>query len=122
MKKIFLMTFVSIFAVSAAFAQVKNVKKAYKLSEAYENPDFDQAETLIEEALTDPTTKDDPYTWWVAGHIQDRKLRGKMKSLHQDNLPTEICKMRLLTKLTTISSKVPNSKNCLTQKVKYRIS
>ena len=31
MKKIFLMTFVSIFAVSAAFAQVKNVKKAYKL-------------------------------------------------------------------------------------------
>ena len=73
MKKIFLMTFLSIFAVSAAFAQVKNVKKAYKLSEAYENPDFD-------------------------------------------------CKMRLLTKLTTISSKVPNSKNCLTQKVKYRIS
>ena len=74
MKKIFLMTFVSIFAVSAAFAQVKNVKKAYKLSEAYENPDFDQAETLIEETLTDPSTKDDPYTWWVAGHIQDRKI------------------------------------------------
>ena len=81
MKKIFLMTFVSIFAVSAAFAQVKNVKKAYKLSEAYENPDFDQAETLIEEALTDPTTKDDPYTWWVAGHIQDRKIAWENEKL-----------------------------------------
>ena len=75
------MTFVSIFAVSAAFAQVKNVKKAYKLSEAYENPDFDQAETLIEEALTDPTTKDDPYTWWVAGHIQDRKIAWENEKL-----------------------------------------
>ena len=53
MKKIFLMTFVSIFAVSAAFAQVKNVKKAYKLSEAYENPDFDQAEILIEKVMPD---------------------------------------------------------------------
>ena len=122
MKKIFLMTFVSIFAVSAAFAQVKNVKKAYKLSEAYENPDFDQAETLIEEALTDPTTKDDHTLGGWQDISKTEKLRGKTKSLHQDNLLTETCKMKLLTKLTTISSKVPNSKNCLTQKVKYRIS
>lgn len=74
MKKIFLMLLMSVMVTSVAMAQVKNVKKAYKLSEAYENPDFYEAEALIEPALTDPSTANDPYTWWVAGHIYDRKI------------------------------------------------
>lgn len=72
MKKIFAMLVMSLFIAYTATAQVKNVKKAYKLSEAYENPDFYAAQELIEPALVDPSTQNDPYTWWVAGHIQDR--------------------------------------------------
>ena len=74
MKKILSITLLSLMMTTLAMAQTKNVKKAFKLSEAYENPDFYQAEELIEQALADPTTANDPYTWWVAGHIQDRKI------------------------------------------------
>lgn len=74
MKKIFAMLLMSILVASTATAQVKNVKKAYKLAEAYENPDFYAAEEQIESALVDPSTSNDPYTWWVAGHIQDCKI------------------------------------------------
>lgn len=74
MKKILSIVLLSVVVATGAFAQKKNVSKAFKLSEAYEKPDFYQAEELIELALNDPTTANDPYTWWVAGHIQDRKI------------------------------------------------
>ncbi len=74
MKKILSIVLLSVVVATGAFAQKKNVKKAYNLSMAYENPDFDQAEMLIDQALNDPSTANDPYTWWVAGHIQDRKI------------------------------------------------
>ena len=81
MKKIFVMLLMSVILATVASAQVKNVKKAYRLSEAYENPDFYAAEEQIEPALTDPTTAEDPYTWWVAGHIQDRKIAWENEKL-----------------------------------------
>ena len=71
MKKI-LSIFAMLLIVTACFAQKANVSKAYKKSEAMEKPDFDGAIDLIEAALTDETTKNDPYTWWVAAHIYDR--------------------------------------------------
>ena len=52
MKKIFVMLLMSVILATVASAQVKNVKKAYRLSEAYENPDFYAAEEQIEPALT----------------------------------------------------------------------
>lgn len=74
MKKILSIVLLSVVVATGAFAQKKNVKKAYSLSMAYENPKFDEAEALIERALNDPSTANDPYTWWVAGNIQDRKI------------------------------------------------
>ncbi len=53
------------------FAQVKNVKDAKSIANGT-NPDFDKAEQLINAALTDSETKDDPNTWDVAGYIQKR--------------------------------------------------
>lgn len=50
------------------FAQKANVNKAK--SKAYsEEPDFDGARSLIQTALQDETTKNDPNTWYVAGLI-----------------------------------------------------
>lgn len=50
-------------------AQVSNVKEAKKLAEGA-NPDFPKAEALINEAMTNPETKDQANTWNVAGQIQ----------------------------------------------------
>ncbi|PID94943.1 MAG: hypothetical protein CSA89_00300, partial [Bacteroidales bacterium] len=83
MKKLLSLLLLSVIISTSAFAQKKNVKKAYKLSEAYENPDFYEAESLIEPALTEPTTAEDPYTWWVAGHIFDRKIAWENEKAQQ---------------------------------------
>lgn len=50
-------------------AQVSNVKEAKNLAEG-SNPDFPKAEALINEAMTNPETKDQANTWNVAGQIQ----------------------------------------------------
>ena len=50
-------------------AQVSNVKEAKKLAEGTD-PDFPKAEALINEAMTNPETKDQANTWNVAGQIQ----------------------------------------------------
>lgn len=53
------------------FAQVKNVKDAKSLAEDVK-PDFKQAESLINEAMINPETKDQANTWNVAGIIQKK--------------------------------------------------
>lgn len=50
-------------------AQESNVKEAKRMADS-SNPDFPKAETLINEAMTNPETKDQPNTWNVAGQIQ----------------------------------------------------
>ncbi|MDR0831127.1 MAG: tetratricopeptide repeat protein [Prevotellaceae bacterium] len=75
MKK-FISIFTMLLIVSAGctFAQnaKKDVKKAHSKANAFEKPDFDAAIGLIEPALIDETTKNDPYTWWVAADIYDK--------------------------------------------------
>jgi tetratricopeptide (TPR) repeat protein len=61
--------------VAAMFAQKSNVNKAKRESESLEKPDFYRAIELIELALEDPSTKNDPYTWWVAGHVYDMQIK-----------------------------------------------
>ena len=51
------------------FAQEKSVKEAKKIANAVQ-PDFAKAEELINQALTNPETKDQAETWNVAGFIQ----------------------------------------------------
>ncbi|MCD8309843.1 MAG: tetratricopeptide repeat protein [Prevotellaceae bacterium] len=70
MKRV-LFSMVLLLVAGFTFAQVKNVKDAKSIANGT-NPDFDKAEQLINAALTDSETKDDPNTWDVAGFIQKR--------------------------------------------------
>ena len=46
------------------------------------NPDFAKAEALINQALTNPETKDNAETWDVAGFIQKRRSEKEMESAY----------------------------------------
>ncbi|MCD8165021.1 MAG: tetratricopeptide repeat protein, partial [Bacteroides sp.] len=64
-----------------SFAQQKNVKEARTIANGT-NPDFAKAESLINEALTNPETKEDPNTWNVAGFVQKRINEKEMEKAY----------------------------------------
>ncbi len=68
-------------AAGVAFAQEKAVKDAKQIASGTE-PDFAQAEQLIQGALTNPETKDDPETWNVAGLIESKKSAKQMENAY----------------------------------------
>ena len=72
---------VLLLAASFAFAQEKNVKEAKSIASGT-NPDFAKAEALINQALTNPETKDNAETWDVAGFIQKRRSEKEMESAY----------------------------------------
>ena len=78
MKRV-LFSVVLLMAVSLAFAQQKSVKEAKTIANDVK-PDFKKAEQLINDALTNPETKDDAATWDVAGFIQKRINEEEMKN------------------------------------------
>ena len=64
------LTAVLLLSVICAFGQKKAVNRAF--SEAkMESPNFQEARETIKGALTDPETKDDAKTWYVAGFIEN---------------------------------------------------
>jgi tetratricopeptide (TPR) repeat protein len=68
-------------AVSFSFAQVKHVKDAKSIANE-SDPDFAKAEKLIETALADSTTKDEPNTWNVAGYVQKKINEKEMEKAY----------------------------------------
>lgn len=68
MKKVIL-SIVLLLSVGSIYAQKSNLKAAKSAAEA-EKPDFAKAQSLIDEALKNPETMNDPETWNVAGQIQ----------------------------------------------------
>ena len=72
MKKLFSITVLLLIATTLCFSQKANVNKAKRMADAMENPDFDGAIDLIEQALKDETTKNDPNTWAVAANVYSR--------------------------------------------------
>jgi tetratricopeptide (TPR) repeat protein len=70
MKKI-LFSVALMMVAGSSFAQLKNVKEAKSAANS-EKPDFNKAEQLINAALTNDETKNDPATWDAAGYIQKR--------------------------------------------------
>ena len=80
MKRV-LFSMVLLMAVSFAFAQEKNVKEAKSIAGEVK-PDFAKAEQLINEALTNPETKDNAATWDVAGYIQKRINEKEMENAY----------------------------------------
>ena len=80
MKRV-LFSMVLLMAVSFAFAQEKNGKEAKSIAGEVK-PDFAKAEQLINEALTNPETKDNAATWDVAGYIQKRINEKEMENAY----------------------------------------
>ncbi|MCZ2654508.1 MULTISPECIES: tetratricopeptide repeat protein [Bacteroides] len=80
MKRV-LFSMVLLMAVSFAFAQEKNVKEAKSIAGEVK-PDFAKAEQLINEALTNPETKDNAAAWDVAGYIQKRINEKEMENAY----------------------------------------
>lgn len=63
------------------FAQEKNVKEAKSIANEMK-PDFAKAEELINQALTNPETKDNAATWDVAGYIQKKRSEKEMENAY----------------------------------------
>lgn len=80
MKRV-LFSMVLLLAVSFTFAQEKSVKEAKSIANEVK-PDFAKAEALINEALTNPETKDKPETWDVAGLIQKKRSEKEMENAY----------------------------------------
>lgn len=80
MKRV-LFSMVLLLVASLAFAQEKNVKEAKSIAGEVK-PDFAKAEQLINEALTNPETKDNAATWDVAGYIQKRINEKEMENAY----------------------------------------
>lgn len=80
MKRV-LFSVVMLLAVGFTFAQEKNVKEAKSIANGM-NPDFAKAEQLINEALTNPETKDNAETWNVAGLIQQKRSSKEMENAY----------------------------------------
>ncbi|MCC8154456.1 MAG: tetratricopeptide repeat protein [Tannerellaceae bacterium] len=60
-------------AASGAFAQKKAVNQAQSIAKG-DNANYQEARDLIKGALTDPESKDDAKTWYVAGFIEDQQF------------------------------------------------
>ncbi|WP_300701359.1 tetratricopeptide repeat protein [Bacteroides sp.] len=80
MKRV-LFSMVLLLAASFVFAQEKSVKEAKSIANEVK-PDFAKAEALINEALTNPETKDKPETWDVAGLIQKKRSEKEMENAY----------------------------------------
>ncbi len=80
MKRV-LFSMVLLLVASFTFAQEKSVKEAKSIANGVK-PDFAKAETLINEALTNPETKDKPETWDVAGLIQKKRSEKEMENAY----------------------------------------
>ena len=72
---------VLLLVASFTFAQEKNVKEAKSIANGV-NPDFAKAEELINQALTNPETKDNAETWDVAGLIQRKRSEKEMENAY----------------------------------------
>jgi len=64
---------------AGAFAQIANVKAAEKIAGSGDKADFNEARRLIKEALANDETKNDPYTWYVAGLIDRENFNVEQK-------------------------------------------
>lgn len=80
MKRI-LFSMVLLFVASFIWAQEKNIKEAKSIANEVK-PDFAKAESLINQALTNPETKNNAEAWDVAGFIQRRRSEKEMENAY----------------------------------------
>lgn len=90
MKRVLLLSIALCVAATGAFAQKKAVNQAQSIAKG-NNADFAEARTLINGALENQETKDDPKTWYIAGFVEDQQFNAeRMKEIlgQQPNQPT----------------------------------
>lgn len=75
MKRV-LFSVILLLAAGFTFAQEKTVKEAKSIANEVK-PNFNKAEQLINQALTNPETKDNADTWDVAGLFKKGLMRRK---------------------------------------------
>ena len=79
MKKLLCAMALGLMTTAGAFAQVSNVKAAEKIAGSGDKADFAEARRLIKEALANDETKNDPYTWYVAGLVERENFNVEQK-------------------------------------------
>ena len=115
MKKVLLSVALLAGAFTLSFAQQKNVKEAKRIANS-NNPDFAQAEQLINESLINDETKADPEAWDVAGLIQKRFIEEEQKKQYLKQAYDTIAVYKSVAKLVDYYAKcdelaqVPNAK------------
>lgn len=73
MKKVFALAALAFAVSTPLLAQTKSVKQAERIAKD-DKPDFAQARSIIQPALSDPETANDPRAWYVAGLIEEKKV------------------------------------------------
>ncbi len=68
MKKLVYVAIATMIGVMPSFAQKEKVKAADRFADKQEN--FDEARTLIKDALAHEDTKDEVKTWYIAGYVE----------------------------------------------------
>ena len=79
MKKLLCAVALGLMTTAGAFAQIANVKAAEKIAGSGDKADFNEARPVIKEALANDETKNDPYTWYVAGLIDRENFNVEQK-------------------------------------------
>jgi tetratricopeptide (TPR) repeat protein len=126
MKKRVLFSMALMLIAGMTYAQEKNVKEAKSIASGTspKTADFEKAESLMNEALVNPETKDDAETWNIAGFVQkrwneeERKkpiLKQEFDTLKFYNTALDMCKYFL--KCDELAQ-IPNEKGKI--KNKYR--
>lgn len=83
MKRSFLILASLFFIVVAGYSQKSNVNAAKSKASSLENPDFNTAKQLIEEALVNEETKGSANTWFVAGYVYETSSDAEFTKIKQ---------------------------------------
>lgn len=76
MKRLALIVSLSLIAIATAFSQNSNVRAAEGL--VNQGKDFDQARSLIKQAIANPETANDARTYFVAASIEEKQYIGEL--------------------------------------------
>ncbi|MCQ2329974.1 MAG: tetratricopeptide repeat protein [Paludibacteraceae bacterium] len=79
MKRFIILFSVALVSVMC-FAQKANISKAKSFVEAEENPNYDEAKSLIEAALLDESTREQAKTVWTAGYVYEKSAMASASS------------------------------------------
>ncbi len=126
-RKVTLVLLVLMSALTFGCAQTSNVRGADRLSDG-SKPNYPEARSLIQQAIENPETKDDPKTWYTAGLIEERAFTGEnqksLKGEPQDlpNMYKALLAMHEYYQKTYEIDHQPNDKGKVRPKFEKKIS